>query len=114
MTAVKRLISLIPARREVSISRVDLVTAAGLNHDLSKAVIPVLVCGTVTEAVLLMKLIGNLVERALHLLKTLHFDDSSARFFGKSGNPAVGFVSKDVADVAVVTTGPGACSTSMT
>ena len=54
-----------------------------------------------------MKLVGDLVERGLHLLKTLHFDDSSAGFFGKSGNPAVWFVSKDVADVAVVTTGPG-------
>ena len=54
-----------------------------------------------------MKFISNLVERDLHLLKAFHFDDSSARFFGKSGNPAVWFVSKDVADVAVVTTGPG-------
>jgi hypothetical protein len=99
---------LLSARREVPISGTNVVTAAELNHNLSEGAIPVLICGTVAEAELLMKFVSDLFKRRLHLLKAFHFDNAPARFFSEPGDTPVRFVSKDMEDVAVVA--PGARS----
>ena len=74
-------------------------TLRATSRDLSKAAVPVLIRGLVAQAVVLMKLFGDLIECGLHLLKPFHLDNAASRFLGESCNAAVGFVSKDVKNV---------------